>query len=158
MKKIFLAIVLIACVLTGCNRHCGQYYRSSEIPALKTDDYNSCKAVCMNYSYRVCGEESDYEYMSHAGDTIMVCGYLSENWDGNRSLMPLCDYPDNSNEHRFVLHVNLYGYPIELLPEEIDISKKCYVTGVLCFDGLYTNGGPYDVIPIINNVQELFFY
>lgn len=158
MRKIFLAIVLIACVLTGCNRHCGQYYRSSEIPALKTDDYNSCKAVCMNYSYRVCGEESDYEYMSHAGDTIMVCGYISENWEGDRGLLPLCDYPDNSNEHRFVLHVNLYGYPIELLPEEIDISKKCYVTGVLCFDELYTNGGPYDVIPIINNVQELFFY
>lgn len=158
MKKIFLAIVLIACVLTGCNRHCGQYYRSIEIPALKTDDYNSCKAVCMNYSYRVCGEESDYEYMSHAGDTIMVCGYLSENWDGNRSLMPLCDYPDNSNEHRFVLHVNLYGYPIELLPEEIDISKKCYVTGVLGFDNLYLNGGSYyDVCPEIF-AQEVFFY
>lgn len=158
MKKIFLAIVLIACVLTGCNRHCGQYYRSSEIPALKTDDYNSCKAVCMNYSYRVCGGESDYEYMSHAGDTIMVCGYISENWDGDRCLIPLCDYPNNSNEHRFIVHVNLYRYPIELLPEEIDISKKCYVTGVLGFEELYTNGGPYDVIPVIYDVQEVFFY
>ena len=157
MRKIFLAIVLIACVLTGCNRHCGQYYRSSEIPALKTDDYNSCKAVCMNYSYRVCGEESDYEYMSHAGDTIMVCGYISENWEGDRGLLPLCDYPDNSNEHKFVLHVNLYRCP-ELLPEEIDISKKCYVTGVLGFNNLYLNGGShYDVCPEIF-AQEVSFY
>lgn len=83
----------------------------------------------------------------------MVCGYIS-NRDGERSPLSLYDSPERTDTG-FYIYVGLYNYPIE--QEEIDVSKKCYVKGRLFFQALRTNGGPYYMIPVIGDVQELFF-
>lgn len=152
MRKILLATIVIFCLFCGCKKQCVQPYQSDEIPALKTNDFNSCEAVCKNYTYLICGDEASFPYWSHIKDTIMVCGYIS-NWDGESSLLPLFDSPEPSN-HEFCIHVRLYNYPI--IQEEIDVSKKCYVRGRLFFKPRYTNGAYY-MVPEIGDVQELFF-
>ena len=153
MRKILLATIVIFCLFCGCKKQCVQPYQSDEIPALKTNDFNSCEAVCKNYTYLICGDEASFPYCSHIKDTIMVCGYIS-NWDGESLLLPLFDSPEPSNPE-FCVYVELYNYPI--VEEEINVSKKCYVRGRLFFNSLYTNGGPYYMVPVIGDVQELFF-
>ncbi len=157
MKKILLATIVITCFMIGCKKYqCEQPYQSNEIPVLKTNNYNSCKAVCMNYKYLICGSEASFPYWSHEGDTIMVCGYIYEDWDGDRHLFPIVDSPNNANEREFLLHINSIGSSVQL-PEEVDVSKKCYIRGRLAFDPLYTNGGSYYMIPVIGDIQDLFF-
>ena len=157
MKKILLAAIALSCFMIGCKRYqCEQPYQSNEIPVLKTNDYNSCEAVCKNYTYLICSGEDSFPYRSHEGDTIMVCGYIHEDWDGNRHLFLIVDSPNNENEHKFLLNINTLGSS-EQLPEEVDISRKCYIRGRLAFGPLRTNGGPYYMIPVIADIQELFF-
>ena len=69
-----------------------------------------------------------------------MCGYFYEGWDGHH-LLPFFDYPDNLNGHDF-LYIDLLGP----LPDGFDISKKCYMEGVLFFNPLYTNSGDYYTI------------
>ena len=153
MRKILLATIVIFCLFCGCKKQCVQPYQSDEIPALKANDYNSCAAVCKNYTYLICGSEASFPYWSHEGDTIMVCGYISD-WDGESLLLPLYDSPDHTNPE-CCINVGLYNYPTA--PEEIDVSKKCYIRGCLFFNSLYTNGKPYYMVPVIGDVQEIFF-
>ena len=147
---------MLSCFLTGCKKQCVQPFQSNEIPALKTNDYNSCEAVCKNYTYLICGSEGSFPYWSHQGDTIMVCGYMHERWDGNSHLFLLFDSSNNADENKFYLNIDTYGFSVQL-PEEVDMSKKCYIKGRLNFNALYTNGGPYYMIPAIGDIQELFF-
>jgi hypothetical protein len=156
MRKVILALMVTGCFLTGCKKQCVQPFQPDEIPALKTNDYNSCEAVCKNYTFLICGGETSFPYWSHKGDTIMVCGYIYEDWDGSRHLFPIVDSPNNVNEHKFLLYINTNGSSVQL-PEEVDMSKKCYIKGRLNFNALYTNGGPYYMIPAIGDIQELFF-
>ena len=121
---------------------------------MKPNDYNPCEAICKNYTYRICdGNQNEFPYWSHQGDTIMVCGYMSEHWDGDRGLFCLFDSPNNRDEHEIGVHINTYGSYVQL-PEEVDISKKCYIKGRLDFN---TIGEPADIIPVIGDIQELFF-
>lgn len=83
----------------------------------------------------------------------MVYGYIFDGWDGNRSMFSLSN---RTIGHDFLLNINLYYSPAQL-PEEIDMSKKCYIKGRLDFNPLYTNGGPYYMVPVIHDIQELFF-
>lgn len=154
MRKILFAIIVLSCCLTGCRRYqCEPLFKENEIPALKANDYNSCEAIYKNYTYLICGGEASFPYWSHKGDTIMVCGYVSY-WDGKSLKLPLCDSPEYTNPE-FGIYVHLYNYSIIL--EEIDVSKKCYVRGRLFFNPLYTNGDSYYIVPVIGDVQEIFF-
>ena len=156
MKKLLLAIIVLSCFLTGCKKQCEQPFQPNEIPALKTNDYNSCEAVCKNYYYLLCdGNQNEFPYWSRQGDTIMVCGYIYEDWDGNRHLFAIVDSPNNASERKFLLHINTIGSSVQL-PEEVDISKKCYIRGRLAFEPLYSSG-PYYMIPVIADIQELLF-
>ena len=154
MKRLFLLILVATfCLLTGCKKQCEQPYKSKEIPKLKQNDYNSCEAVCKNYTYLICGSEASYPYWSHKGDTIMVYGYIFDGWGGNRSHFPLSN---STISHDILLYINAYDSPVQL-PEEFDMSKKCYIKGRLDFHPLNTNGGPYLMTPVIHDIQELFF-
>ena len=157
MKKFVLAIIVLSCFMTGCKKQCVQPYQTNEIPTLKQDDYNSCEAIHKNFSYQLCnGNQNEFPYWSYQGDTIMICGYLYEYWDGNRDLFTLFDSPDNAREHELLIHIHFIGSPAQL-PEEFDISKKCYIKGRLDFEPLYTNGSAYSIKPIIGDIQEVFF-
>lgn len=158
MRKILLAITVFSCFLTGCKRYqCEPLFNQNEIPLLKPNDYNSCEAICKNYHYRLCdGNQNEYPYWSHQGDTIMICGYMHEYWDGNRGHFLLFDSPNNANEYLFCININTYGSLVQL-PEDVDISKKCYIKGRLYFTPLHTNGGPVDIMPVIGDIQEMYF-
>ena len=83
----------------------------------------------------------------------MVYGYIFDGWDGDRIQFCL------SNRiigHDILLPIDAYDSPAQL-PEEIDMSKKCYIKGRLDFEHLPTNGGPYLMVPVIQDIQELFF-
>ena len=75
MKKILLATIVLSCFLLGCIKDCGLGKMSKETPALKKNDYNSCRAVCENLTYYICERTPDFPYWDNIGDTIMVCGY-----------------------------------------------------------------------------------
>ena len=83
----------------------------------------------------------------------MVYGYIFDGWGGNRSHFPLSN---STISHDILLYINAYDSPAQL-PEEIDMSKKCYIKGRLDFFPLNTNGGPYLMTPVIHDIQELFF-
>ena len=139
-------MVLTTFALACCSKinSCQQPYSQEEIPELTAEGYNTCEAVIRNYTYRVCdGDLRNYPHWSHEGDSIRVCGYFYEGWDGDH-LLPLFDYPDNLNGHDF-LYIDLLGP----LPDGFDISKKCYMEGALFFDPLYTSFGDYYIEPSI---------
>ena len=156
MRKMTLAIMATACLLTGCTKDCGFRYLSNDTPALKQNDYNSCEAIYRNYYYLVCGShsEADFPYWANEMDTIMVCGYFPENWNGDRNNFVLFDSPDNANESTLCVNVS-DASPV--LPEEIDISKKCYVKGHLFFNVQRHGFGSYPIVPCINGVYDVTF-
>ena len=156
MKKIVFALTILVCILTGCTKDCGFRYLSNDTPALKQNDYNSCEAIYSNYYYLVCGShhEVDFPYWANEMDTIMVCGYFPENWNGDRNNFDLFDSPDNANKSTFCVNV-LEASPA--LPEEIDISKKCYVKGHLFFNVLRGSFGSYPIVPYVYGVYDVHF-
>lgn len=157
MKKLLLAVLVLSCFLTGCKKQCGGFrYMSNETPALKKNDYNSCRAICENLTYLVCGNnyETDFPYWDNDGDTIMVCGYLYEDWDGNRNDFILFDSPNNANEHTICVNVQ---NTLQAMPEEIDISKKCYIKGHLYFRALHLGFGSYPIVPFVYDVYDVYF-
>ena len=156
MRKLFFAIIVLSCFLTGCKKDCGFPYMSNDTPALKQNDYNSCEAIYRNYYYLVCRgySEVDYPYWANDGDTIMVCGYFPKDWDGDRNNFILFDSPDNANETTFCVSV-FDASP--KLPEEIDISKKCYIKGHLFFNILHLSFGNYPIVPCINGFYDVTF-
>ena len=83
----------------------------------------------------------------------MVYGYIFDGWDGDRSMFSLSN---RTIGHDILLSIVAYDSPAQL-PEEIDMSKKCYIKGRLGFHSLPTNGGPYLMAPEIHDIQELFF-
>ena len=146
MKKILLAMALTLLVLPGCDKigGCQQPFSQEEIPELTLEGYNTCEAVVKNYKYLICdGQLGNYPFWSHEGDTIKVCGYFYEGWDGG-NLLPLYDCPDNQIG-QLCLYIGLAG----ILPDGFVTSKKCYIEGVLCFNPLYTNSGNYYIVPEI---------
>ena len=156
MRKMMLAFMTTVCLLTGCTKHCGFRFMLSDTHALKKDDYNSCEAIYRNYYYVVCGSHSevDYPYWANDGDTIMVCGYFPKDWDGNRNNFVLFDSLDNANESTLCISV-FDASPV--LPEEIDISKKCYLKGHLFFNIQRHGFGSYPIVPCINGVYDVAF-
>lgn len=156
MRKILLVLIAIVCLLTGCSKQCGFRYKTDKNPALKKNDYNSCEAIYENYTYLVCGHysEVDFPYWENEGDTIMVCGYFSENWDGDRNHFALFDSPNNAYERVNCIEV---FYASTALPMEINISKKCYVMGRLSFNPLCNSFGSYPIVPEIIGVYDIYF-
>lgn len=146
----------LVCLQFGCTKQCGFRFKSNETPALKQNDFNSCEAIYRNYYYLVCGSysEVDFPYLSNDGDTIMVCGYFPKDWDGNRNNFSLFDSPDNANES--TLCVNVFDAS-PALPEEIDISKKCYIKGHLFFNIQRHGFGSYPIVPCIIGVYDVTF-
>jgi hypothetical protein len=152
-----LAFMATAFLLTGCTKDCGFLYLSNDTPALKKNDYNSCEAIVRNLAYKACGRDGYYAfpYWANEQDTIMVCGYLYEYWDwaGDRDHFALYDSPNNANEHFILVEIKHASY---FLPEEIDISKKCYIKGRLYFSPINCFGG-WDIRPYIYGVYDLHF-
>ncbi len=153
MRKILVALMALVCLLLGCTKQCGFRFRSNDTPALKQGDYNSCEAINRNYCYLVCGSHSevDYPYWANDGDTIMVCGYFYKDWHGDRNHFSLYDTPDN--QYKFGIQVFEAS---RMLPEEIDISKKCYIKGRLSFFVLQNSFGS-SIEPEINGVYDVRF-
>ena len=160
MKNIISITMLVIGILTliGCNeKSCNpRQFSPKETPAL-VDGYNTCEAIVKNFSYNRCQGENELLYKSHEGDTIRICGYIYEYWDGGNDFL-LFDNPDNGTNHR-------YGVSISYrLPDSVDISKRCFITGRLGFN-LLTLGGGYlepwqpwgSMAPVINNVQDIYF-
>ena len=156
MRKLLLAIIVFSCFLTGCNKQCGFRYISSETPALKKNDYNSCRAIYENLTYLVCDNyyETDFPYWENNGDTIMVCGFFYENWDGDRDNFFLFDSPNNAHERKICINVQ---HVLPAMPEEIDISKKCYIKGHLSFHALHHSFGSYPIVPFVYDVYDVYF-
>ena len=153
------AILLLAVLaMAGCKKSkCDTSpYKPDEIPDLVDDGYNTCEAVSKNFTFVVCGNETDQYYWSHSGDTIKVCGYLSDNWDGNTNEFTLYDNPYNP-DGRLGVDVILLPEEENMLSEEIDIHKRCFVKGQLDFFPLHTNSGPYPVTPFVHYIQEIHF-
>lgn len=159
MKKYLLVMALALFVLSGCHKNsgCQQPFTPEEIPELNADGYNTCEAIYKNYTYLICGSEANYPYWSHKGDTISVCGYLAERWNGDLNLLPLYDRSDNLDHHKYGIYVSLDDEEIEMLIDNIDFTRKCYVTGRLMFYSLYTNGDSYYMTPGISDVKMIFF-
>lgn len=155
MKKLLLAMALALFVLSGCDktRACQQPFSQEEIPELTTEGYNTCEAVVKNYRYLICdGQLGSFPYWSHDGDTIKVCGYFYEGWDGG-NLCRLYDCPDNQIGQLY-LNICLGGTP----PDGFDISGKCYIEGKLHFNPLFTNSGSYYIDPELScDVHNIFF-
>lgn len=145
-------------ILTGCNKKsCNpRPFRPKEIPAL-VDGYNTCEAIVKNFSYNRCQGEDELLYESHEGDTIRICGYVYEYWDGSDDFL-LFDNPDNGTNHQYGVNISFR------LPDDVDISKKCFITGSLGFNLLVLGGGypePWQpwgsMAPVIVNVQDIYF-
>lgn len=153
MKKYLLVMVLVLFVLYGCHKNsgCQQPFTPEEIPELTADGYNTCEAIYKNYTYLICGSEANYPYWSHEGDTIKVCGYIYKGWNGNH-LVPLFDSPDNQIGQHY-LYIDMAG----TFSDDFDISRKCYVKGMLYFNPHYTTGNYYIVPRIICDVQCIWF-
>jgi len=159
LVKTAAILLLVVLAMAGCKKQkCDTSpYKPSEIPALVEEGYNTCEAVCKNYAFISCGRETEEHHWYHSGDTIKVCGYLPNNWDGNRNAFTLSDNPNNPEERICKLPCFLSEIGLNMLPEEIDMHKKCFVKGQLVLFPLHTNSGPYPVVPHLNNIQEIHF-
>ena len=155
-KCIFIAIFAMFFFM-GCGKTegCKQPFSQDEIPELQLEGYNTCEAIYKNYTYLVCdGLLESHPYWEHEGDTIKVCGYLYERWGEDRSLLPLVDY---SNDNEFCIYVVLDNESEGCLPNNIDKSKKIYVTGQLHFYPLRTEGTHFYVVPGLTKVINVCF-
>jgi len=155
---ILLALFVTSTISVSCNKkhdcqydnmtynkndkrcECIQPYASSVIPALSNSEFNTCEAVVRNFIY-LSVDNADYPYYSHAGDTIKFCGYVKHSY-GN----PLHYNEDNTycsftmiDDYATAMDVSNYNggaFFIESSVDkmvDIDLSQKCYVTGVLAF-------------------------
>ena len=119
---------------------CIQPYAPNEIPALSNSEYNTCEAVVRNFIY-FSVDNADYPYYSHAGDTIKFCGYVKHSY--GKPLM----YSEDSTCCQFTMvddfatamdvsNYNGGAFFVESRisrMENIDITRKCYVKGILSF-------------------------
>lgn len=152
---------LIVFLLQGCNKtkdcqyenmtysiqnkkcECIQKYSADEIPNLSASGYNTCGSIVKNYVYFSI-DNADYPYYSHAGDTIKFCGYVKHSY--GKPLM----YSEDSTYCQFTMiddyatamDVSNYNSgaffvesPVDRM-ENVDITQKCYVKGVLFFGPL----------------------
>ena len=153
-----MVVVSILFVLYGCNKQkecryenmtystetkkceCVQSTISVLPSSLSETDYNSCEKVRQCYTYFSI-DNADYPYYSHAGDTIKFCGYVKHSYGE-----PLHYNEDNTycqftmiDDYATAMDVSNYNggaFFIESSVDkmvDIDLSQKCYVTGVLAF-------------------------
>ncbi len=150
-------LLLVTLALIGCKKKCNEpLFKPSEVPALTTEGYNTCEAVNKNYTYIVCGDEHDYPYWSHSGDTILVCGYLPKNWSGDRSIVYLLDSPGTIPTNEYTLVVKTLNEAYSQWPVEVDKTKKCYIKGKLRCESLYTNSAPILIEPVVYVIEIHF--
>lgn len=141
-----IAVVLVSCKEKSCRYadmeyntvtkqcDCIQYLDSGNAPKLKKDDYNSVLAVNQNFYYASVDHITDYPYYSHEGDTIMFYG--------NVDRMDF-SYPDSTWVRLTIADASgfsgvgsrLYAECMRPQLEEVDLLNRCYLTGVLTFDG-----------------------
>lgn len=157
-KLILLSLVAIVLFLTSCNKNrdcrydnmtyskqskqceCVQAYSPKEIPALSSTEYNSCESVVRNFIYFSI-DNANYPYYSHAGDIIKFCGYVKHSYGE-----PLHYNEDNSycqftmiDDYATAMDVSNYNGGAFFIEssvdkmENVDLSQKCHVTGVLAF-------------------------
>ena len=154
MKKMMFFLMIIAGIgMMACKpdkiEECEQLYDKYEIPLLSIDSYNSIYTVTLNFAYAVRGEEDIYQelypnpFASHIGDTILLCGFIRHSYgkpfqfkdDQWQCLMvddsiTACDVENNVGGGLAV-----YGDDKSIL-DSIDDTKKCYVKGIITYDGL----------------------
>ena len=151
MKKNLYFTFMVVFALTGCikDNACKQPHSQEEIPELNTEGYNTCETIVENFTFLICdGQHGSFPYWSHEGDTIKVCGYIhKEHWQFGGSPLPLYDGNPESQD------LDIVG----VLPETPDVSKKCYVEGLLYFNPHYTNGSRYTIVPSIVSIKEFVF-
>ena len=119
---------------------CVQANTSASPSSLSNMDYNSCEKVQQSFFY-LSIDNSDYPYYSHAGDTLKFCGYVKHSY--GKPLM----YSEDSTFCQFTM-IDDYATAMDTLNYnggfffieskvdkmvDVDLSRKCYVTGVLAF-------------------------
>ncbi len=136
----FFVICLTVIVTAGCGKsgNCSKY-NQVEKPELIKDDYNTCKAVNLNFTFAV-RNKTEYPYWSCEGDTLWVHGYLrllgqmvfrDENY-WNVQLFDEADTTSVSNSLPYFVNA---GIPVEMIEmDTVDLSCRCYLKGVLTFN------------------------
>ena len=111
---------------------CVQYLNSADAPALKHNDYNSILAINQNFYYASV-DNRDYPYYSHEGDTIMFYGNVGRiEYSYPDSLWVRLTFFDTSRGNGVGRILEAECLTSQL--EGIDMSARCYATGVLTFD------------------------
>ena len=160
MKRIvnlyFLAL-MIAIFFVSCEKQCHYKWKDKDIPPLSETGYNTCKAIKYNYSFF---QGQDNKIMNQLyRDTIRVCGWFDKrSWENGEWF--LTDDPEYAVQSignqlpEISVRLDYYsGY----IPDTVDISRQCYVTGLLSFDSFPTNGGSCThVYPVI--VEYTYFF
>lgn len=157
MRKLYLGMAISAVTIanfTSCkDKTCyyfDQKYNSStkqceciqmldidNVPVLKHDDYNTVLAVNQNFYYASV-DNKDYPYYSHEGDTIMFYGNVDHmEYSYPDSAWVRLHIHDTSESNGVGRSLEAECLVSEL--EGIDLSDRCYVTGILTFDWATTH-------------------
>lgn len=111
---------------------CVQYLNSVDAPALKHNDYNSILAINQNFYYASV-DNRDYPYYSHEGDTLMFYGNVGRiEYSYPDSTWVRLTFFDTSRGNGVGRILEAECLTSQL--EGIDMSARCYATGVLTFD------------------------
>lgn len=153
-----VVVVSMLIVSNGCNKQkechydnmtydtktkkceCMQPSVSISTSSLSETYYNSCEKVRQCYTYFSI-DNADYPYYSYAGDTIKFCGYVKHSY--GRPLV----YNEDETYCQFTMiddfatamdasNYNGGAFFIESSLDkmvDVDLSQKCYVTGILAF-------------------------
>ena len=135
MKKSFCFTIVLCCVLMvllgGCSKkHCYEPLYENP-PVLSDTGYNTCEAVVYNFR-TYSGEGAERLQMLDHKDTIKVCGYITM-CTNKRAIDCSYSLVDNPivSDNQLDMEIPLCCWA---LPDSVDVSSKCYMTGLIAFD------------------------
>ena len=152
MKRIFLMVVA-AFFLVGCNKEyygkCEQVYDHHTLPALDWNDYNDCDVVSINFTYVYRWGDKRYlnrypnPYIDNEGDTIKIKGFIKHSYNEPIYYESECySFRMEKDSLKAMDVTNHYGGYLLVegtdrsIIENVDITKKCYITAVITFQQL----------------------
>lgn len=169
MRKYWLIFTTAVFFLAGCHQRmeyepCETKDKSGIL--FSDTGWNTSHTISEYFSYLISGEDwqpGSNEYEQYNGMTVKVCGWIFNDQDGYwPGRFYFTDNPLYSTSSDFGAHVRelLISYNGDF-PEDMDITKKCYVVGTL---GFWWTGGYsevlgtacYAVSPKVN-AYELYF-
>jgi len=156
MKKTFIIRLLILCGLAllcfSCKekKPCGEIKKPKDLKSIDWENYNDVYTVYWNY-FGYC---SDIREFGRDGDIVSVYGWKSNFYD----LFYISAVPENNERPNKVIGIKWYSEAIDAKVAAADLTKKCFVRGIVQLPCLHEMGcSVVEVVIFITNLDDIYF-